>query len=155
MTKLKVDSRKFCFGPVTTHAEIQVAGDQEGTDLTNLLIDYSKITRDRVIETGGIIFGCEFDANGTHDRTCVVSNDDDVNALRFRNSMLGFYLANSLTSDEQKTLDNYSNEYLYTNTDGNSVSDGITVLHIILTYKGIKQEQVSPDQENASEGFQW
>ena len=22
MTKLKVDSRKFCFGPVTTHAEI-------------------------------------------------------------------------------------------------------------------------------------
>jgi len=71
MTKLKVDSRKFCFGPVTTHAEIEIAGVEEGTDLTNPLTDYSKITRDRVIETGGVLFGCAFDINGTHDRTCV------------------------------------------------------------------------------------
>ena len=134
MTKLKVDSRKFCFGPVTTHAEIQIAGVEEGTDLTNLLTDYSKITRDRVIETGGVLFGCAFDdVDRTHDHTCVASEDDDVNALRLRNSMLGVYLENSLTSDGQTTLDNYSDEYLYTNTDGNSVSDGMTVLHIILT----------------------
>ncbi len=138
MTKLKVDSRKFCFGPVTTHAEIQVAGEthpylQAGTDTVNLLTDYSKITRDRVVETGGVLFGCAFDVDGTHDHICVESNDDNVNALRLRNSMLGVYLKNSLTSDGQKTLDNYSDEYLYTNTDGNSVSDGMTVLHIILT----------------------
>ena len=123
--------------------------------MTNLLTDYSKITRYRIIETCGVIFGCTFDANGDHNYTCVVFNDDDENALRLRSSMLGVYLENSLTSDGQTTLDNYSDEYLYTNTDGNLVSDGITVLHIILTYKGIKQEQVSPDQENASEGFQW
>ena len=82
MTKLKVDSRKFCFGPVTTHAEIQIAGIEEGTDLTNLLTDYSKITRDRVIETGGVLFGCAFDdVDRTHDHTCVASEDDDFALL--------------------------------------------------------------------------
>ena len=132
MTNLKCDARKFCYGPVTTSASIQVVGNQEGADVINILTDYSKIQKDRIIETAGVIWGCEFNDDNSHNFTCANSDDADENELRARSAMLGTYLENSLTEEGKKSLDNHSKSFLYTNTDGNSVSDGLTMLFIIL-----------------------
>ena len=132
MTSLKSDSRKFCFGPVTTRAEIQVPGHLAGTETIDLLQDFAKVTRERIIESAGVNWGCTFNADNVHDFTCVDTNDDQENALRVRSAMLGTYLENSLTEEGMKTLENYSELFTYINTDGNSVSDGLTMLHVIL-----------------------
>ena len=132
LVSLKSDCRKYCYGPVTTKAEIQIEGHVAGTEVADLLTDHSKISKERVIETAGVIWGCGFEPDNTHDFVCVDSNDDDVNQLRSKSAMLGTYLENSLTEDGKTAMNNYSHLFTYANTDGNDVLDGMTMVHLIL-----------------------
>ena len=133
MTCLKSDCRRFCFGSVTTSAEIQVVGHAAGVDIVDLLSDYAKVPRSRLIETAGVKWGCEFDdESNEHDFTCTDSNVAEDNEWRARSAMLGAYLENSLDEEGKTSLANYSHLFTYVNTDGNNINDGLTMVHVIL-----------------------
>ena len=132
LVSLKSDCRRFCYGPVTTKAEIQIEGHAAGTDIIDLLTDHSRVSKERVIETAGVIWGCTFEPDNTHDFVCVDSIDVDINQLRSKSAMLGTHLENSLTEDGKTALNNHSHLFTYANTDDNDVLDGLTMIHIIL-----------------------
>ena len=119
---------------VTTSAEIQVEGHAAGFDIIDILADYAKVPRSRLIKTSGVNWGCQF-FNGNsnqQDFTCTDTNDAQENEWRARSAMLGAYLDNSLDKEGKKALENYSHLFSYANTDGNNISDGLTMVHIIL-----------------------
>ena len=67
LTSIKSNCCKFCLGPVTTRAEIQITSQNAGTDVIDILTDYSKVSKSRIIETAGVLWGCTFNVDDSHD----------------------------------------------------------------------------------------